>query len=142
MDRLRTLRGPALVRFTRHYVEMVVAMLLGMMLLGPLESLLLAPVGWADLRDQPEFDALIMATNMTVAMVAWMRFRGHSWAPCAEMAAVMYVSFLILFPPLWFGVLPPSGMLVGGHVLMFTAMIGAMLWRLEEYAGHHHPATT
>jgi hypothetical protein len=28
-----------------------------------------------------------------------------------------------------------------GHVLMLPAMAAAMLWRLDEYTGHHAQAT-
>ncbi len=56
-------------RFVRHYLEMVVAMALGMAVLGPLESALLGPLGWSAVRAVPELAALVMATNMAVAMV-------------------------------------------------------------------------
>jgi hypothetical protein len=124
----------------RHYLEMVVAMLLGMMVFGPIQSVLLNPLGWESVRDVAEFDALIMATNMNLAMVAWMRFRGHGWPVSLEMAAVMYLSFVVLFPPLWLGRLSADGMIVAGHVLMFTAMAGVMLLRRDEYTGHHSHA--
>jgi putative intracellular protease/amidase len=64
-------------RLVRHYLEMVLAMVAGMVVLGRAESVLLDPFGWAGLRGQPEIHTLVMATNMTVAMVAWMRLRGH-----------------------------------------------------------------
>ena len=137
MTTLATLRGQALRRFVRHYLEMVVAMAAGMIVLGPVESLLLDPVGWAELRARPELDALVMATNMTVAMVAWMRLRGHGWAAAAQMAVAMYASFVVLFPPLWLGVLPATGLLALGHVLMLVAMAAVMLRRRDEYTGHH-----
>ena len=83
-------------RFTRHYLGMVVAMLLGMAVLGPLESALLDPLGWQSVRAVPELDALVMATNMTAAMVAWMRYRGHSRAATGLMATAMYLPFVVL----------------------------------------------
>jgi flagellar biosynthetic protein FliP len=137
MTTLATLRGRALRRFVRHYLEMVVAMTAGMVVLGPAESLLLDPVGWAELRAHPEINALVMATNMAVAMVAWMRLSGHGWAATAEMAAAMYLSFVVLFPPLWLGALSGTGLLVLGHVLMLVAMAFVMLRRRDEYTGHH-----
>ena len=124
-------------RFARHYLEMLVAMLLGMAVLGPLESALLDPLGWLSVRAVPELDALVMATNMTAAMVAWMGYRRHGWAATGLMAAAMYLPFVVLFAPLWLGALSPTGMLVGGHLLMLPAMAGAMLLRREEYTGHH-----
>jgi len=130
MTALGSLRGQALRRFVRHYLEMVVAMVVGMLVLGPAESMLLDPIGWAELRAHTELRALVMATNMTVAMVAWMRLRGHSWAAAAEMAAA---SFVVLFPPLWLGVLSASGLIVGGHVLMLLAMAAVMVRRRDQY---------
>jgi hypothetical protein len=125
-------------QFVRHYLEMVVAMVLGMVLLAPLEAALLNPLGWAAVYAVPELEALIMASNMTVAMVVWMRHRGHGWAATNEMAAAMYLPFLVLFPPLWLGLITPATMLAGGHLLMLAAMAAAMLRRRAEYTGHHH----
>ena len=127
-------------RFARHYLEMVVAMLLGMAVLGPLESALLDPLGWQSVRAVPELDALVMATNMTAAMVVWMRYRGHSRAATGLMAAAVYLPFIVLFAPLWLGALSPTGMLVGGHLLMLLVMASAMLLRREECAGCHQAA--
>ena len=56
--------------FIRHYLEMVAAMFIGMGVLG-------MPVGM--LVDDEALDLLVMATSMTIPMVAWMRYRGHSW---------------------------------------------------------------
>jgi hypothetical protein len=79
-------------QFVRHYVEMVIAMFAGMIVLGlPAEAGLRA-IGSssADLRvDAPAVLFIGMALTMTVPMVAWMRFRGHGWRPCLEMAGAM-----------------------------------------------------
>ena len=133
----RTWTRSAVWHFARHYLEMVVAMVLGMVVLGPFESALLTPMGWPSLHAIPELDAMVMATNMTVAMVAWMRYRGHGWAATNEMALAMYLPFLVLFPPLWLGLITPATMLTCGHLLMLPAMAGAMLLRRNEYTGHH-----
>jgi hypothetical protein len=122
--------------FVRHYLEMVVAMMLGMMVLGPLESVLLDPLGWQSVRDVPELSALVMATNMNVTMVAWMIYRGHSRTATAVMAAAMYLSFLVFFPLLWAGVLSGEAVLAAGHMVMLPAMAGAMLLHRNEYTGH------
>jgi hypothetical protein len=70
---------------------MVAAMLAVMVVVGPAESMLLNPLGWAGLRAHPEIRALVMAANMTVtvAMAAWTRFRGRGWVAIAELAAAM-----------------------------------------------------
>jgi hypothetical protein len=127
-----TLRRPALRRFVGHYLEIVVAAVAGMMLLGPAESMLLNPIG-AELLARFEISTLVMATNMTVAAAAWMRFRRHGWAAVAEMALAMYAPFMVLFPPLWLGVLSANALMVLGHVLMLLAIAAAMLRRRHEY---------
>ncbi|MDT0353390.1 hypothetical protein [Pseudonocardia charpentierae] len=127
---------PAVWRFVRHFLEMVLVMLLGMMILGPAESVALDPLGWQAVLAVPELGALVMATNMTVPMAAWMRYRRHGWAATGAMAAAMYLPFVVLFLPLRLGMLTPAEMLVGGHLLMLPAMAVAMLLHRAEYLGH------
>lgn len=112
--------------FWMHYLQMLVAMVLGMVVLGML---------WPHLPGV-EAMVLVMATNMTVGMSAWMLLRRHSWVSVAQMAAAMYVPFLVLFPPLWAGWLTGDGVLLLGHVLMLPAMVAAMLLRPQEYVAH------
>jgi hypothetical protein len=118
----------------RHFVEMVVAMVVGMLVLG----LALKPLlGLSDLFQRPDMSALVMATNMTIGMSAWMRYRGHRWASIAEMGAAMYLPFAVLLVPFWTGLLPGHVIMMGGHALMVPAMVAAMLHRRGEYlAGH------
>jgi hypothetical protein len=114
-----------LARFTGHYVEMVAAMLIGMMALHPLW-----PAAWLEHAD---VDALVMATNMTVAMTAAMLLRRHSWPRIAEMAAAMYLPFVALLVPFWLGAIGGGTLMVAGHVIMFPLMLAAMVWRRAEY---------
>jgi hypothetical protein len=134
-----TLRRPALRRFVGHYLEIVVAAVAGMIVLGPAESMLLNPIGWAELLARPDIYTLVMATNMAVAAAVWMRFRGHGWAAIAEMAVAIYAPFLVLFPPLWLGVLSVTGLMVLGHLLMLFAIAAAMLRRRREYSRSERP---
>ncbi|MET8846308.1 hypothetical protein [Amycolatopsis sp. NPDC004625] len=112
-----------LARFTGHYLEMVAAMLVGMVALGPLWP----PVGRADAG------ALVMATDMTVAMVLAMLLRRHSWPRIAEMAAAMYLPFVVLLVPYWLGAISGTTLMVAGHVIMVPLMLAAMVWRRAEY---------
>jgi putative intracellular protease/amidase len=50
----------------------------------------------------------------------------------------MFVPFLILLVPYWFGVLSEHVVMSVGHTLMFVAMALAMLWRHKEYTQHQH----
>jgi flagellar biosynthetic protein FliP len=124
--------------FVRHYLEMVLTMGLGMMLLHPLWSVCLSVAGASHALDNDTFMALVMATDMSLGMVAWMRYRGHSWRSILEMSATMYVPFVVFFPALWAGAVSGELMLAAGHGLMLPAMLALMLWRREEYAGHCH----
>jgi hypothetical protein len=121
-------------KFALHFAEMVVAMAVGMVVLHPVWIFVLDAVGGAGLMHNPYSGALIMATNMTVAMSAWMKFRGHRWRPIVEMGAAMYVPFLVLFAPLALGVIDKGALMLWGHLLMLPAMAAAMLLRPREYA--------
>ena len=115
--------------FVRHYLEMVVAMFAGMVALGPLEEWL-----WPALFVRADVGVLVMATNMSIGMGAWMKFRGHTWRGIAEMSAAMYVPFLVLLVPFWAGAMGEHAMMTWGHVLMLPAMAAVMLLRPDEYA--------
>lgn len=119
-------------RFLWHYAEMVIAMMLGMLLLGLLWSAVLPEITRTDV------DTLIMAADMTAGMALWMRIRRHGWASIAEMSAAMIAPFLVLLVPYWFGALPGHLVMSLGHPLMFIAMLLAMLRRRDEYTQHRH----
>ncbi len=122
-------RGHRVRHFVRHYVEMVVAMLAGMLLLGPLEHLV-----WPALTVRADVGVMVMATNMSIGMGAWMRFRGHSWRGIAEMSASMYLPFVVLLVPFWADAIGEHALMTWGHLLMLPAMAAPMLWRRGEYA--------
>ena len=123
----------AIRRFGRHYLEMVTAMVVGMVVLGGASAWLL------DLPDRTSVELVEMAVWMTLPMVAWMRFRGHRWRACNEMAAAMLVPVGAALALLWTGVVTDGDALVMlEHTAMFPAMLVAMLLRREEYAGHDH----
>jgi hypothetical protein len=123
-------------KFARHFAGMVAAMAVGMVVLHPVWMVVLDGLGAAALMHNPYTGALIMATNMTVAMSAWMKVRGHRWRPIAEMGAAMYLPFLVLFVPLAFELIGSGALMLWGHLLMLPAMAGAMLLRPREYAHH------
>ena len=115
-------RAAASWHFARHYLEMLVAMAVGMVGFGWLEGFL--PF---DLMARVDLGALVMATNMSVGMSAWMRFRSGSWRGTGVMSATMYLPFLALLVPYWAGGIPAGAVLPWGHVLMLPAMGLAML---------------
>ena len=118
--------------FIRHYVEMVVAMMLGMAVLGvPARAVY-------DVSDRPALLLVEMALTMTIPMVAWMRFRGHGWRLCNEMAASMLIPALGALALLGGGLVTGTAALGIEHMAMLPSMLVAMLWRRDEYTGQHH----
>ena len=87
--------------------------------------------------DARELMLLGMAFTMSVPMAAWMRYRGHGWAPVWEMTLSMFVPSVAAIGLLWAGAVEDTdGLMVIQHVGMFASMLAAMLLRLDEYAGH------
>jgi hypothetical protein len=132
-------------RFLRHYAEMVVAMFAGMVVIGvPAEAALQALGSSTDaLQDDAPWAVLLgMATFMTIPMVALMRWRGHTWRPCAEMSASMYVPTFAAIALFEAGALDYMSAMMVEHVVMLPAMLGVMLLRPAEYACHEHGSGT
>jgi hypothetical protein len=141
---MRTTIRSKTMQFTRHYVEMVVAMVVGMFALGmPLAAILegagIDVSAWE--TDAPELLLLSMAFTMSLPMAAWMRYRGHGWAPVWEMTASMFVPSFAAIALLWGGsVEETDALLLIQHAGMLPSMLAVMLLRLGEYTGHHHHA--
>jgi hypothetical protein len=123
--------------FWRHFLEMNIAMWIGMGLGVVIFGLLFAAFGTS--RDEirlhhPAYMVLLMGFEMTAAMVAWMRFRGHAWRGCAEMAAAMVVPAIPLIACLQTHVLaigPTNGLYMAS---MPVAMLALMFYRRSEYS--------
>jgi hypothetical protein len=126
--------------FARHYGEMLVAMFLGMGVLSMPLGAALGLVGMS-LHDSDALMISGMALTMTAPMVAWMRYRGHAWAACADMTAAMVIPTLSVLALLWSGLIRDLGtLLVIEHAVMLPSMLVAMLLRRDEYtAGVHSP---
>jgi hypothetical protein len=128
-------------RFVRHFFEMMVVMMLGMVVLGAAFGSfhqLAFGSGYADAwRDHVGLAAFAMAFNMTVPMLLWMRYRGHSWERGGEMATAMNLPLLPAFVLYAFDAIPARGVLGMQMMLMIPAMLAAMLYRKEEYSVPH-----
>ena len=130
-------------RFTLHFLEMVVAMIAGMAVLGVAIGLLGEPPGYSDLLVR----YALMGAAMSVPMVAWMRYRGHPWSDGLEMTAAMLVPMFALVLPVELGVagyvlgLSEGSLMVLSHVAMIGGMAALMLYRFDRYThgphGHH-----
>jgi hypothetical protein len=91
------------------------------------------PAAGPELLHRPILTALVMATNMTIGMSLWMRFRRRGWTRIAEACAAMYMPFVILFLPDWAGLISGHMVMLGGPALMLPAMVAVMLLRPDEY---------
>lgn len=128
--------------FIRHYAEMVLAMVLGMAVLGIPAELALdaAGSGMTELEnDAPAALLLLMAVLMTAPMVGWMAYRGHGRRANAEMAASMLIPGIGVVGLLAAGVMTDVGdLLLAEHAVMLPSMLGVMLLRRDEYTSHAH----
>jgi hypothetical protein len=91
-------------------------------------------------RDYVGLAAFAMAFNMTVPMVLWMRYRGHSWERGGEMATAMNLPLPPLLLLYSLDLIPAPAVLGLQMMLMIPAMVLAMLYRKEEYSATHQTA--
>jgi hypothetical protein len=112
------------LRFAGHFIEMQLAMMVGMMLGGPLG---IPAVGSTELR------AALWLVAMIVPMVAWMTFRGMPWRSSAEMSAAMIVPTVAILPVFWAGLVTGTTFIGFEHLSMAPAMLALMVYRHREY---------
>ena len=119
----------------RHYVEMILAMLAAMLVLG---AALRGALALADLTygmaGHPELVTLEMAFTMSAGMAFWMRRRGHAWPGIAEMCGAMFLPALVLVPLLSWDLVSPGTAMTWEHLAMLPLMFAVLLRRRTEYA--------
>jgi hypothetical protein len=132
--RPRARAGSGRRAFTLHLGEMLVAMVLGMVVLGGAIEGGLSLSG-SSLSDAPAaLAAAVMAFNMTLPMVWWMRYRGHPARHSAEMAASMVVPTAVVIALYWLEAIASGTVMAAQHVVMIPAMVAVMLWRYDHYS--------
>ena len=119
--------------FARHFIEMCVAMCVGVGLANVVIGVAGAITG-LDLREQlPALSLLVLAVFITLPMVAWMRFRGMAWRPILEMCAAGIVAVIVAAG---LGLVSASAVAIGSLCgLECVGMLIAMLFRLDLYTG-------
>ena len=126
-------------RFALHYAEMVVAMFVGMLVLGGALRVVLSMAGVDySMESAPVLTLVEMGWTMAFGMGAWMRFRGHGWAGTVEMSLSMLVPAVVAATLVALDVVDAHVAMVAEHVAMFPLMLLVMLRRREEYLAHRH----
>ncbi len=134
---VRTSRGWG--RFALHYVEMVVAMLAGMLVLGGVLRVVLSTAGVDYSMERAPVPTLVeMGCTMAIGMAVWMRIRGHGWAGTVEMSLAMLMPAAAAAALAAPDVVDAGVAMMAEHVAMFPLMLLVMLRRRGEYLGHHH----
>jgi hypothetical protein len=124
--------------FARHYLEMILAMFVGMAVFGLAVSGVFALLGHSNLLHYAWLRALLMVAYMVAGMSLWLRHRGHSGRLIGEMAVAMVLPYVLLIGPFLADAISKSALLIGEHVLMFPFMFLAMWLRREAYSMPHH----
>lgn len=124
--------------FARHFIEMCVAMCVGVAVASVILAVANTTTG-LDLRAQaPAVSLLVLAVFITLPMVAWMRFRGMPSRPILEMCAA---GIVVVIAATALGLVSASAVAIGSLCgLECVGMFAAMLFRLDLYTGRkgHH----
>jgi hypothetical protein len=122
-------------RFLLHFLEMGIAMGVGMAIFGPVKGALVDQ-GYATLLDKTSLEYQFwMNFFMVVPMVLWMRARGHIWRHGVEMGGAMIIPtacIILLCRAGVTDVLPWFTTSLAG-IAMFGGMLGYMLYRRDMY---------
>jgi hypothetical protein len=123
-------------RFALHFLEMAIAMGVGMAIFGPLKGALVDQ-GYTALLDKTSLEYQFwMNLFMVVPMVLWMRARGHMWRHGVEMGAAMVIPTACIILLCRAGVTDvlPWFTTSLASIAMFGGMLGYMLYRHDMYS--------
>jgi uncharacterized membrane protein YhaH (DUF805 family) len=124
-------------RFILHFLEMLLAMMAGMVVLYLLDVLTPDTASYSAAFEYGTilFD-FAMAVFMTVPMVAWMIVRGHDRRHVKDMVFGMNVPVAAIIVLRLLGAESGLPWLVdASHPAMFLGMLMAMLYRRDHYTG-------
>lgn len=122
-------------RFLWHFLQMAIAMELGMMVYHKLLYPLLAPTGYGVLTDvYPLFGYWMMLISMALGMIVLMRYHKSTWRYCMEMTGAMFVPLVALTALVLFELCPAHILYGFGDPLMFLAMAAFMIYRPAHHA--------
>jgi hypothetical protein len=125
-------------RFGLHLLEMCMVMCVGAAALSLLFFGAAGLLGYTDLlQTAPELVVLVIALNLSVPMLAWMRYRGMAWQPTLEMAGSTMVMGLALIAAYWMDLIARSSLVEIQTSLACPVMVAVMLVRFPLYSGGH-----
>lgn len=131
-------RGPQFVEhvspFWRHFLEMLAAMVVGMLVTGAIFLSIVGLKTWDEVTLQYPTQALLaMAAGMTIPMMAWMLFRGMGRRNTYEMAAAMILPVVPFLCLVWFDVTQSAW--CGAYcATTIVAMLVLMSYRRSSYS--------
>jgi hypothetical protein len=127
--------------FFRHYVEMILVMLVGMFVLGGALLAAATVLGFGRTELEAEAPGLLLAGmgfSMTAPMVWWMHRRGHSWPANRAMATAMIAPTAATIVLLAMGTVTDlHSLFMIEHVAMGPAMLVAMVPFRGEFTHAH-----
>lgn len=122
-------------RFLWHFVQMILAMMVGMMIYHMLIGKTLAAY--------PVLSYAGMELAMIPPMIVLMRYHRHTWQRTLEMTAAMLVGPAVFIACVQFGWhnyvpgLSSKTMFTLGDITMYLGMLAIMLYRRAEYTMGH-----
>ena len=125
---------PRISPFWRHFLEMLAAMVVGMIATGAIFVSVVGLKTWDEVTTRYPTQALLaMAVGMSVPMVAWMLYRGMGWRNSSEMAAAMVLPVIPFLCLVWFDI-TKSAQCGGYCAVTVLAMLGLMRYRRSAYS--------
>jgi hypothetical protein len=125
-------------RFALHLFEMCVVMCAGAVVLSVVFFGAAGLLGYTDLPETaPELSVSVIALNLSVPMLAWMRYRGMAWQPTLEMAGSTMVVGLVLIVAYWMDLVAKTSLVDVQTSLACPVMLAVMLVRFRLYSGSH-----
>lgn len=125
-------------RFGLHLLEMCMVMCAGGVVLSVLFFGAAGLLGYTDLPETaPELSVVVIALNLSVPMLAWMRYRGMAWQPTLEMAGSTMVVGLALIAAYWMDLIASTDLIEIQTSLACPVMLAVMLVRFRLYSGSH-----
>jgi len=120
--------------FWRHFLEMLAAMVVGMLVTGAIFLSIVGLKTWDEVTLQyPTRALLAMAAGMTIPMMAWMLFRGMGRRNTYEMAAAMILPVVPFLCLVWFDVTQSAW--CGAYcATTIVAMLVLMSYRRSSYS--------